>query len=514
MRFAASFIGLVIVALVAVIVGLNHGTFTYALDDAYIHLDLADMIARHGLYGVNSGETAAPSSSILWPFLLAPFAKTPVFFWAPLLLAGAGALAATAVLFRLVATLDQQTASPRGHTLLTILGALALNLPGLALTGMEHTTQIALTLLATLGLLRTLNGARPPWWLWGALFLGPLFRYESAVVTLAILGVLLWNGHGRRAFLCGVAVAAALALFSAFLVHLNLFPLPASTVVKRYRMDDYWAFFAKTLLPVVVNPLAAVLFLLALYLPFVTLATLKQIRTPRWALLAALAGACVLHIFVGRYSGFGGAPRYEFYLLAFVAPCLWVLVRSSRRLRPLCLVLLGCASLTGLHSSLGSITLDAHSVYLQQFQMRRLVQAYVRAPVAVNDIGLVGLRNPAYVLDLVGLSNDKVLHIRRSDSLDWTTPLLREHDVALILIYRRWFPLHSTMPWIPLGELFCTACSVVVPQEHVLFLTPDPARVQDLRLRLAAWAATLPPGAFFVPYDDAHPAPPDSALPP
>jgi hypothetical protein len=57
----------------AAIVLLNGGHFTYALDDAYIHLALARNIA-HGHYGVNAGEFAAPASSALWPFLLAPFA--------------------------------------------------------------------------------------------------------------------------------------------------------------------------------------------------------------------------------------------------------------------------------------------------------------------------------------------------------------------------------------------------------------------------------------------------------
>lgn len=506
MRFAVALVGLILAGLVGAVLLLNQGTFTYALDDAYIHLDLADMLARQGLYGVNAGEYAAPSSSILWPFFLVPFAKAPLFPWMPLLLASLGALAATAVLFRIFAQLDTRQHPARWTALLTVLGAVGLNLPGLALTGLEHTTQIFLTLLVVLGLLRTYAGKTPAWWFWGALFLGPLIRYENAIVTLAALGVLLWLGYARRAFLCGLAVAVALGAFSVFLLHLDLFPLPASTVVKRYCLDDYWAFFGKALLPVFVNPLAMILFLLALVLPFVTLATIRQIRLPRWALLAALAGASVLHIFVGRFSGFGGAPRYEFYLFAFIAPLLWVRVKDRATLKTPFLILLGTASLTGFHSSLGSITRDAHSVYLQQYQMGRLVHDFVQEPVAANDVGLIGFRNPAYVLDLVGLSNNEVLHVRRSDSLDWTAPLIRKHDSSLILIYTDWFPLHDTMPWISLGKLVCTACSVVVPQDQVLILTPRPERAEALRARLKAWAGTLPRGAVFVPSDDTRAA--------
>ena len=42
----------------------------YTLDNPYIHLSLAENLLR-GHYGVNVDEVASPSSSILYPFLLA-----------------------------------------------------------------------------------------------------------------------------------------------------------------------------------------------------------------------------------------------------------------------------------------------------------------------------------------------------------------------------------------------------------------------------------------------------------
>ena len=72
LAFAA--IGLAVVVLFAGILKINNGTFVYTLDDPYIHLALAEKIAQ-GHYGINSGEASAPSSSIVWPFLLAPGAR-------------------------------------------------------------------------------------------------------------------------------------------------------------------------------------------------------------------------------------------------------------------------------------------------------------------------------------------------------------------------------------------------------------------------------------------------------
>jgi hypothetical protein len=50
------------------------GAFGFSLDDPYIHLALASHILD-GHYGINPNEAAAPSSSILFPFLVATLLK-------------------------------------------------------------------------------------------------------------------------------------------------------------------------------------------------------------------------------------------------------------------------------------------------------------------------------------------------------------------------------------------------------------------------------------------------------
>src|SRR4051812_21970514 len=79
--------GLAVVVQLAAILLLNGGMFVYCLDDAYIHLSLADRIGS-GTYGINAGEWSAPASSILWPFLLALFSRLPAsaYVFVPLLI--------------------------------------------------------------------------------------------------------------------------------------------------------------------------------------------------------------------------------------------------------------------------------------------------------------------------------------------------------------------------------------------------------------------------------------------
>lgn len=76
-------LALPLIAIFAFILVETKGHFTYTLDDPYIHLALAKNIWL-GHYGINPGEMSSPSSSLLWPFVLAPFAAIPAFFeWVP-----------------------------------------------------------------------------------------------------------------------------------------------------------------------------------------------------------------------------------------------------------------------------------------------------------------------------------------------------------------------------------------------------------------------------------------------
>jgi hypothetical protein len=57
-----------LLALLALLAQTGH--FVYPFDAAYVHLALASQIAT-GHYGINPGEAAAPSSTIIYPYLVA-----------------------------------------------------------------------------------------------------------------------------------------------------------------------------------------------------------------------------------------------------------------------------------------------------------------------------------------------------------------------------------------------------------------------------------------------------------
>src|SRR6266446_76031 len=123
---------------------LDHGRIVYTLDDAYIHLSVAENIAR-GHYGINASEACSPSSSPLWPLLLAPFARHSLGSLMPLLLNVLASVGTVALIQSFVAEclVNADTRTRRiGGCMLTVMIVLATNLVGLVFTGMEHSLQV------------------------------------------------------------------------------------------------------------------------------------------------------------------------------------------------------------------------------------------------------------------------------------------------------------------------------------------------------------------------------------
>jgi hypothetical protein len=176
------------------ILWLNQGRFLYTMDDAYIHLALAENLAQ-GHYGVNPGELSAPASSILWPLLLVPAAWTGVEEAIPLLLN----IAASGVTLALYWTVVEQALAEipaerrmRATALIVTLLIPATNLVGLAFMGMEHSLQLLLATAVVAGLVVERETHRVSWWLALAVVAGPLVRYEA--LALSLLPSSTWPG--------------------------------------------------------------------------------------------------------------------------------------------------------------------------------------------------------------------------------------------------------------------------------------------------------------------------------
>ncbi|WP_138758243.1 hypothetical protein [Modestobacter altitudinis] len=195
-------IGLLFVVEAVAILVATSGHPTYPLDDPYIHLALSDRI-RHGHYGINPGEVATPSSSVLWPFLLAPTAGTVLHAATPLAINLVATLATGWLLLRLLADVTDGRSRRRPALAASLVAGplLLLNWGAVAFTGMEHSAHITASLAVGVGLVEVACTGTVPWWLVAGLVLGPSLRYEGLAVTVAGAAVLCWEGRRRTALL-------------------------------------------------------------------------------------------------------------------------------------------------------------------------------------------------------------------------------------------------------------------------------------------------------------------------
>lgn len=464
--------------LVLAVLAINGGTLMYTLDDPYIHIDLAKRIFS-GHYGINPNEYSAPSSSILWPFLLAPF--TPLgqlMLWVPLLL-NIGFSYLTFSLFNRV--LQDVSPGPRFF----ILGGwfLATNFYGLIFNGMEHCLQIYLVTVIALGVLRkefygeqvTNSGV------YLAILLLPLVRYEGLAVALPVLFYLLCKGERLKPLIWGVALVAAVALFSLFLSSIGVGYLPSSVIAKSDTTG---------LSSIAMNAIGQ--FEKYGWI-IVAMLVMCAFMPDRKLFVMLLISVTALHTLFGKNGWFG---RYEIYWLTFLGVFFMHLCVTHLKARTTAVIfgLLPLAFAQLVYTTL-STPLASAAVYNQQYPMSQVAQR-LNAPVAVNDLGLVALNSRQYVLDLWGLGNLEALKLRKSESgPQWIRDLMDRKKVNYAFVYEEWFPEHPD-DWIKVGELQMNVPKIATAFNHVAFYATDETSAQTLREVMQAYALEQPTGKY------------------
>jgi len=474
----------------------------YTLDDPYIHMALARNIGS-GHYGINITEYSAPSSSVVWPFLLAPFSFLPsaLFNLTPLIINGS-ALWATISVLRI-------TTEGRGNdwrSLWLTLGLLlSCNAYGLVFTGMEHSLQL---LLVTVIVTRLAN-RREDLTFWVCLVAIPFVRYEGLAISLPVFAHLLWfkkisptHSHEnigiRKIYpllLSFLIMAGGLVAFSFFLHDLELGWMPSSIVAK---MDNsiQWEQGSSLLSSIAhtltnSSPKRAIMCVVVLGNGWLMWRLWR-----RADLLFIVMFPGLLHIFFGKYGWFG---RYEAYMMLY--QFLWPiaigceLLISSQRAVYISLFI-AAATMSSLWINTIKTPLACLNIKQQQLQMG-LIAKHLKEPVAVNDLGEVAMLSQHYVLDLWGLGSMEALRARRSGSPDaqWIEQLMIRHNVEFAFIYDKWFPLRPS-GWQRIATLNLPKRWVMqVGDTQVSLYATNGAAAERLTRALITYQATEPGAA-------------------
>jgi hypothetical protein len=488
---------------------LNGGNFIYTLDDAYIHLALAENIVR-GHYGVNLGEWSAPASSIIWPVLLAPLSRFPIGAYVPLVINLLASVGTVYLFSEFTGRALRSSAAPDRFVIagvLVILLIAATNLVGLLFTGMEHSLQVFLSVVLLLGIVREQDTRRVPWYLPVAIVCGPLVRYENLALAVPALLYLAMRQHYRALLVCAGALTVTMVGFSLFLYSKNLGLLPSSVLLKSGVMSQGMGLAAieRNLMENAWSRQGA---LLNVGLALLLAIGVNGRREPEDRVLAGWAVvALLLHLLVGTY---GAYSRYEIYIWTTVL--LTLLSLFGRQIahwsegvpvvRIAAVASVGALAV-GLPyaATLKTTPLASRGIYEQQYQMHRFIMEYWHAPVAVNDLGWTSYRNDAYVLDLGGLASREAREAARdSANQNWMDVLARRHDVKLAMIYRDWFGVLPSR-WLPVGELRLGTVQITPAGNTVTFYAMDAEALGRARAVARDYQKTLPSGARFVLYD-------------
>ncbi len=477
-----------------VIAFASTGSF-YTLDDPFIHMALAENLAR-GHFGVNLGEVSNPSSSILWPWLLAAFEKFGLMLWAPLLVN----IACFVATLRVVLAFCLARLAPEGRAwpVLALAGAglLAFNVFGVIFTGMEHSLHVLLTMIVVT---RAIDGKHDAL-AFAAMVLSPLVRFEG------FLGVAFGAGAAlvdRRWMFAAGAVVLSLAMVGGYALWLTSIGLPAlpSSVLSKSALSSGvvdggggGGLFANLSFNLM-TPSAPVFLLLAGLLAF---GAVKRKGRDRWLALGML-GVLVLAFLAGKFNGYG---RYEAYaLMAAGLACVHLFAGPIRavlavpvRMMMLCIGLLVVCLRIGPYVAM-TTPMAARNIDRQQHQMHRMVTQCWKQPVAINDLGWVSFRNDGYVLDLWGLGNEAARKARAAHETGWMGRLVAEKDVELAILYPDWF---DDLPrdWVKVGEIGFNDPAITAHAAAATVFATNPEAANDIRACLEEISGSMPEGAW------------------
>lgn len=485
------------------------GAFIYALDDPYIHLAIAETILDGG-FGVNPGDYAAASSSMIYPYLLAGFMLVGISDMAPLIINIAAMGAALWLAMRFVAkdVLDGiPAAAPFAFGLFVVLPFLfgGFHLP---LAGMEHSAHILTIVMALVGLVRTHMNNKPHTLLIAAIILMPLLRFEGVAYAGAlIVGLIFWR-HYLAALGCAIVLVGAFGLYSQFMISHGLPVLPSSVMSKSDLASGSGGVvttIAYNLRDAFLDRQGAFLFLGIAGLIGAVPVTLRQlVNRPFTTLQNSLPLMIILtsgaalsaHILAGAFGWFG---RYELY--AFVLGWLSLLYLYREFLRNMAVdgmglaqIALFIAMLVTAGNYINLIRLAAKAgptIYDQQVLMHRFITDIHPVPVAVNDLGRVAYQNDNYVLDLWGLGSEPVRVARANGTfdVDFVDQLAQQHDVQFAMIYAQYFEGAIPAHWHKVATLTRTTMISEVGQTVSFYTTvPTP----DIKDKLTRFQASLP----------------------
>ena len=400
----------------------TYGVFTYALDDAYIHLAMGKNLAEHGVWGVTRYEFSSASSSPLWTLLLATLYHITGswYLYTPLILTIFSALGLI-VMFEKI--LKHENVTKRLSA--TALGILIFCVPLFPLIagGMENIL-FAFFVICTIYAVCIKKEYTPYAIALFALCMTAT-RYEGAFVTAGLSIPLLYKKQWKTLSLILLASCIPIIVFGLYFYSQGGYFFPNSVLLKgnidggivgiAHGMGYSFKIMLYNFSPI------------PLLLPFLCIILYRQFKykSREFFITCATVITFFLH---SAFAQFGWLYRYEAYLLVMAIVSIVLShntilgLFSSHIAMRFCMYILIIAII----GSTAIRTIDgyelplryARDIYLQQIQMARFIKQYFpQSHVVMNDIGAACYYTDIHCVDAYGLATVDIARAKKSTYL-------------------------------------------------------------------------------------------------
>lgn len=494
-----SYLVTVAVVVVATLWRLD-GHLAYVLDDAAIHLSIADRLSHDGTWGVVPGHFESASSSPLWTVAVAAMLLVagPAAAWVPLVLNVAAGVAVVWVLAKGQSVVRPGRRQPVHAVATIVLVTVVLFLPGLAIIGMEHTLHVALVLATLLGVHRwALDQPGPPAAVtYAVAALAALTRFETAFVAVGLAVALITVARrvqvGRAV---GVLAACGLPIVAFGLVNKALGGgwLPNSILAKGQGTGQSKG---DGLGPIdIANRLTHDPLLTLLGGVAVVYLLVRGRRAPAAVPAIVVVVSAALH---AALADVGWYDRYQAYLIAigaYLVLCILSEVPAEARTRALAAVcILGVvfgATKVGL---LIDAPLAADDMYRQQYQAGRFLDRYYDGqPVATDQLGYISYLHDGPLTDFAGLGDYGVLQARADvPAKDLWPELAAERGFRVVVLYDKAAAFNAPRDWIMAGEWQIEGEPVSGVSRKLQFFATVPDEIEPLQDHLRDFEDELP----------------------
>ncbi len=496
----------------------NHGYFIYGLDDAYIHLSIARNFAQYGIWGVTKHGFSSSSSSLLWDYLLSLIFL--VFQQNALIPFILNIMSATALIVVVYLILYNYSIKALYTFIILLLIIYLTPLPQLIFSGMEHVSQILITILFFYYSAKNLAAENPipPSYQYLPLILAPLVtlvRFEGLFVVFVVFLLLL--RRRRYIYALSLGMLACLPIFSYAIISIahGWFWLPNSVLLKGHspQLTSIKEFTKFLILPFVEsrNLLLILMLLISIFIYIYRTVKGKFLWEFGQIMLFSFIALTTLHIL---FIGIGWFYRYEAYLVAIAIMVIGItlidsntvvekLTNSNKRVVFMCqaLIILLFITITpflynrGTNSLLNTVQASTN-IYEQQYQMGLFLKKFYQGKhIAANDIGAINYLADINCLDLWGLGTLEVAQMRINKIYDQRQiyKLANSSHVQIAIVYDRWFTPYGGLPpqWIKVAQ-WKIAHNVVCGSDTVSFYAVNPAERNHLLSNLKRFATELP----------------------